>query len=141
MAGQGKEVKQQEEDGIANMIFRLLPLLMLVGFFGAGYMYYKDTQARIEQLRENNAKLEVATEANREAFEILQQENAANQVKMAELQSELQQAEVYQDELIGKLRRHNLTVLTLQKPGLIENRVNNASEKLREELQGITSNP
>lgn len=112
---------------------------MLAGVVYAGYSYYTDTQNRIAQLQANNAKLQVAAETNQKTIETLQQDAEEFAERNSELQIQLQAAESYQDELIGKLRRHNLTVLTLQKPGLIEKRVNDATEKLRKQLETDTS--
>jgi len=112
---------------------------MLAGVVYAGYSYYTDTQNRIAQLQANNAKLQVAAETNQKTIETLQQDAEEFAERNSELQIQLQAAESYQDELIGKLRRHNLTVLTLQKPGMIEKRVNDATEKLRKQLETDTS--
>jgi len=120
-------------------MIRIYFILMLAGVVYAGYSYYTDTQNRIAQLQANNAKLQVAAETNQKTIETLQQDAEEFAERNSELQIQLQAAESYQDELIGKLRRHNLTVLTLQKPGLIEKRVNDATEKLRKQLETDTS--
>ena len=41
-----------------------------------------------------------------------------------ELQSKLDKANEYKDVLIGKLRKHDLAKLSMQKPELIEKRIN-----------------
>ena len=46
------------------------------------------------------------------------------------LQLELQSAERYGDELRDTLQRHNLTYLALKKPGLIQKRMQDATDKL-----------
>lgn len=116
-------------------------LVMLLTFGGIGYWYYKDTQATIATLRSNNAKLAVAAETSKETIGRLQQDAAQFEKSNQELRSQLDEAEEYSDELAGKLRRHNLTVLTLQKPGLIEGRVNNATAKLFDEMETLTGKP
>lgn len=120
-------------------MIRVYFLLLLAGIAYGGYMYYMDTQNRIAQLQANNAKLQVAAETNQKTIESLREEADAFEERNAELQIQLQAAESYQDELIGKLRRHNLTVLTLQKPGLIEKRVNDATQKLLKEMEADSS--
>ena len=55
------------------------------------------------------------------------------------LQQELQQAEVYKEELLGKLQKHNLSQLSLKKPGLIERRINDATAKVFDDLESLTS--
>ena len=57
-----------------------------------------------------------------------------NMTKIAEankqLQSNLQKAEEYGDELQAKLRRHDLTALAIKKPKLLEGKMNGATAKL-----------
>ena len=115
--------------------------VMLLTFGGIGYWYYNDTQATIGTLRSNNAKLAVAAETSKETISKLQADAAQFEKSNQELQAQLNEAEEYSDELAGKLRRHNLTVLTLQKPGLIEGRVNNATAKLFDEMETLTGKP
>lgn len=116
-------------------------LVMLLTISGLGYWYYQDTQARIATLRDNNAKLAVAAETSKETIGRLQADAAQFEQTNIQLREQLNEAEAYSDELAGKLRRHNLTVLTLQKPGLIESRVNNATAKLFDEMETITGKP
>jgi peptidoglycan hydrolase CwlO-like protein len=115
--------------------------VMLLTLGGIGYWYYNDTQATIGTLRSNNAKLAVAAETSKETINKLQADAAQFERSNQELQSQLNEAEEYSDELAGKLKRHNLTVLTLQKPGLIEGRVNNATAKLFDEMETLTGKP
>lgn len=116
-------------------------ILFVVAFLGGAFYYYKDTQARLQLAAENLAKAETAAKANEEAVRQLVQQAQEMQEAMTNLQGELKQAEAYQDKLAQKLRKHNLTLLTLKKPGLIETRVNNASKKLLEEFESITALP
>lgn len=115
--------------------------VMLLTLGGIGYWYYNDTQATIGTLRSNNAKLAVAAETSKETINKLQADAAQFEKSNQELQSQLNEAEEYSDDLASKLRRHNLTVLTLQKPGLIETRVNNATAKLFDEMETLTGKP
>jgi len=112
---------------------------MLVGSMGGGALwYYKDTQSTIATLRDNNSKLMMVAETNQETINSMARDYEIAQENMLVLQERAKEAEVYQDELAAKLRRHDLTALTLQKPGLIEKRVNNATAKIFDELE-ITS--
>lgn len=122
-------------------MFRIYILLIIVAFFGGAFYYYKDTQARLQQAAENLAKAETAAKANEEAVRQLTKHAEEMQLAMDGLQNDLKAAEAYQDKLAQKLRKHNLTLLTLKKPGLIETRVNNASKKLLEEFESITAPP
>lgn len=124
-----------------GMKLALVMLLMMIGMGVVGKMYYDDTQTRMNQLRENAVKLELAAKTSQETIGRLQADAAQFEQANNELRSQLVAAEAYSDELAGKLRRHNLTVLTLQKPGLIETRVNNATAKLFDEMETITGKP
>jgi len=113
-----------------------LILLLLLGSMGGGaWYYYTDTQERLAVLRDNNAKLMMVAETNQETINSLQRDYELAQENMLALAERAKAAEVYQDELAAKLRRHDLTRLTLQKPGLIEKRVNNATDKIFSELE------
>ena len=123
---------------------KLYGMLFAGAFFiaalGGAYLYYKDTQARIAQLVENNAKLELVAQTNQETINQMQTDIMVNQQRAEELSGRIREAEVYQDELVAKLRRHNLTMLTEQKPGLIETRVNKATKELFDGLEKVTAN-
>ena len=117
----------------------LIVLLLFGSLIGGGYFYYQDSQATIARLRDNNAKLSLVAETNQATINQLQQDAENAQARMQELAIRAKEAEEYQDTLIGKLRRHDLTALTLRKPGMVEKRVNNAVVKLGEDLEEYTS--
>jgi hypothetical protein len=117
----------------------LIVLLLFGSLVGGGYFYYQDSQATIARLRDNNAKLSLVAETNQATINQLQQDAADAQERMQELTVRAREAEEYQDKLISKLRKHDLTALTLKKPGMIEKRVNDAVVKLGEDLEEYTS--
>jgi FtsZ-binding cell division protein ZapB len=108
--------------------------LIIMGVLGAvgfgGYMYYKDTQQRIATLTANNAKLETAVQISEESIATLQSDISKNAELNRSLQNELQTAEKYGDQLRNTLRKHNLTHLANKKPGLIERKMQNATNRL-----------
>ena len=117
----------------------LIVLLLFGSLIGGGYFYYQDSQATIARLRDNNAKLSLVAETNQATINQLQQDAENTQARMEELAIRAKEAEEYQDTLIRKFRRHDLTALTLQKPGMVEKRVNNAVVKLGKDLEEYTS--
>jgi hypothetical protein len=117
----------------------LIILLLFGSMLGGGYFYYTDTQNKLAILQQNNANLKVAAEANQETINRMQADALAAQEQMQKLSERAKEAEKYQDELIGKLRRHNLTALALQKPGMIETRINNATSKIFDQLENDTN--
>ena len=110
-------------------------MLVLCGVF---YWYYNDTQERIAILNENNAKLETAVQISESSIATLQKDAIRNAELSVQLQQELQRAEQYGDELRATLQKHNLTALAQKKPGLIENRMQNATDNLWDDLRSLT---
>ena len=123
-------------------IYMLIFVLGIIGGVGYGaYAYYQDTQQRIATLQTNNAKLETVSKQNELTVKSLQ----ANQEKFAtlnkDLQMKLNEAEEYGDDLRKKLHKHNLTRLSIKKPGLIEKRINDGTKKLFKSIESLTALP
>ena len=120
-------------------IYMLIIVLGLLGGVGYGaYYYYKDTQQRIQTLSENNAKLEVAAQLQEETINTMIEDREKFEEINKELQKELQTAEKYGDQLRATLQKHNLTHLANKKPGMIENTMQNATNRLWDCLTDIT---
>ena len=120
-------------------IYILIAVIGLVGgvVYG-GYYYYKDTQSRIQTLTENSARLEAVTKEQDNTINVLVEDQQKFEELNIELQSKLDKANEYKDVLIGKLRKHDLAKLSMQKPGLIEKRINNGTKKLFKSLEDLT---
>ena len=118
-----------------SKIFIGIILAMLLAFGG----YYWMSERRIERLTENNVSLTIAATTNQDTIEKMDLDNRAFQLANDELKVKLQASELYGEQLAEKLRTHDLTMLTLRKPGLIETRVNNATSKLFEDYESSTA--
>ena len=123
-------------------IYMLIFVLGIIGGVGYGaYAYYQDTQQRIATLQQNNAKLETVAKTNELTITSMQK----NQEKFAtlnkDLQMKLNEAEEYGDDLRKKLHKHNLTRLSIKKPGLIEKRINDGTKKLIKSIESLTALP
>ena len=101
--------------------------------------YYKDTQERIANLHKNNAKMEVVQQQNEAVMKNLTEEATRLNELNFNLQGKLDAAEDYKNELIGKLQKHDLTRLSHQKPGMIEKRINNGTQKVYDSLESLTT--
>ena len=101
--------------------------------------YYKETQERIANLHKNNAKMEVVQQQNEVVLKSLTSEATRLNDLNFDLQGKLDDAENYKNELIAKLQKHNLTRLSYNKPGLIEKRINNGTQKIFDSLESLTS--
>ena len=125
-------------------MFRVYILIVVLGLLGgaayAAKYYYDTTQATIAQLRENNAKLEVANEENQATIKQMEKNAERLNELTDQLGQDLRKAEAYGDELRNTLNKHNLTHLANKKPGMIEKRMQNATDKLWDDLESVTSN-
>jgi len=121
-------------------LYAKLAVAGIVGMlvFGA-VSEYRDMKERIAVLRENNAKLELVAESNALALEEATQFATQMEEQNLELQANLQQAEVYKDSLIEKFRDHDLTRLSLKRPGMIQLRINNATKKVFDDIESLTT--
>ena len=121
-------------------IYMLLLVLGLIGGVGYGaYYYYKDTQARIAILTENSAKLEQAANTQKQTIDTLVEDAAKYRELNKDLNIKLEAANDYKNTLIDKLRKHDLAKLSLQKPGLVEKRINNGTKRLFKSFEELTS--
>ena len=110
-------------------------LAMALAFGG----YYWLTEKRLAVLTENNAKLSIAATTNQQTIDKLTTDFQQQQELNTELNIKLKASEAYGDNLAKKLREHDLTMLTLRKPGLIERRVNSATQKILTDLESSTA--
>ena len=129
-------------------MLKIYILILVVGLLGGvlygGYYYYKDTQNRIAVLTENSAKLEQATNTQKQTIDTLVEDAAKFRVLNKDLNTKLEAANEYKNTLIDKLRKHDLAKLSLQKPGLVERKINAGTKKLFEsfeEISAIESDP
>jgi hypothetical protein len=118
---------------------RIVMILILLATAGGAFLYVKNLQKNLEIARANVAKMEVALEVSESSLKLERSENLRiNELNM-QLSTDLQKAEKYGDELRATLQKHNLTHLANKKPGLIEKRMQNATNKLWDDLESITA--
>ena len=126
-------------------MLRMYMLIIVVGLVGGvvygAYAYYHDTQQRIKTLQENNAKLETVAKSNELTINSLQESQEKFATLNNELQTKLNLALTYGDDLRKKLHKHDLTRLSIKKPGLIEKRINDGTNKLFDSIESITAHP
>ncbi len=124
-------------------MIRVYALIVILGLLGgaawAAKSYYVQTQNTIAQLRENNAKLEVANEENQATITKMTENNIRLNALTDQLNDDLRKSEKYGDELRDTLNKHNLTHLANKKPGMIEKRMQGKTDALWKDLESITS--
>ena len=118
---------------------KIAMILILLAGAGGGFMYVKNLQSNLEVARANAAKLEAAVETSEASLKLLKEDNARLNELSNQLNEDLRKAEQYGDELRATLQKHNLTHLANKKPGLIEKRMQNATDKLWNDLESITN--
>ena len=120
-------------------MIRIYVLIVVVGLVGGAvagaYYYYTDSQARIQALIENTAKLEIAKQIQDDTISTLVEDQKKFAKLNADLRANLDKANEYKDVLISKLRKHNLSKLSLKKPLLTERRINAGTAKLFRSLE------
>ena len=123
-------------------MIRLYVLIVVVGLVGGAvagaYYYYTDSQARIQALIENTAKLEIAKQIQDDTISTLVEDQKKFAKLNADLRANLDKANEYKDVLISKLRKHNLSKLSLKKPLLVEKKINAGTAKLFRSLEVLS---
>lgn len=116
------------------------PVILLGIIIGGAYFYYTTSQSKIEELTESKVTLEQQNRRQQEQIRMLSNDITRITEQQNQLQARLREAEQYHDDLQAMFRRHNFTNLVLQRPGLIERRVNDATREVFEELESLTRN-
>ena len=120
--------------------------IALVVLAGAFKLYYDKSQAEIKSFHlqlessiQNQKTLESTIEQQNENLE----QTINNQQRMVEqierLSDENQQAQIEVENIRKKFSKHDLNVLSLRKPGLIENIVNRGTKAVGVEFEKLTN--
>lgn len=104
----------------------------------AGLIYW-DSQRRLVKEAEDRAETELLYNIERQTREVLIENGKKQEETIKELREDLKAANAYTRKLERTLSRHNLTKLTAAKPGLIESRINNATQDLFDDLTDISN--
>ena len=118
---------------------RIAMILVLLAGAGGAYFYVQNLQKNLEIARANVAKMEIAVQTSEASLKLERAETARLGELNNQLSNDLQKAEQYGDELRATLQKHNLTHLANKKPGLIEKRMQDATNKLWDDLESITT--
>ncbi len=107
-------------------------LIGLVMILGLGcYFLYNSNQT----LTENNIKLESAIAQQEQAMAIMKESYEKQGKALNQLSSRNAQIEQEMNGYLDIFRRHNLNKLAIAKPGLIETRANEATQKVFESIE------
>ena len=121
------------------MFLFLVSLMGGVGY--AGYSYYIWSEETIGTLRENNVKLKTAAETLQATVEQMAADQKKNEQLNKDLTKRLQQSQEHLDKLRGVFAKIDLTMEALTNAQGLEDRVNNAVNKLINRIQDETTPP
>ena len=107
--------------------------IILVLGLGCWWLYSEN-----ETLKANNIKLEYAVEEQKQTIETIKEQYEKQGAALMNMTRENALIEQEKAEYLEIFSRHNLDVLALKKPGMIELRMNNASEKVMEGIEDDT---
>lgn len=110
----------------------LIGILLVLGL--ASYWLYTENQT----LTANNQKLEYAVEEQKAAMTAMKESYEKQGKALMNMTRVNAQIEQEKAEYLAIFSRHNLDLLALKKPGMIELRFNNASEAVMEGLEDDT---
>lgn len=123
-------------------IYMFLFLVSLMGGVGyAGYSYYIWSEETIGTLRENNVKLKTAAETLQATIDQMAADQKKNEQLNKDLTKRLQQSQEHLDKLRGVFAKIDLTMEALTNAQGLEDRVNNAVNKLINRIQDETTPP
>ena len=107
--------------------------IILVLGLGCWWLYNEN-----ETLKANNIKLEYAVEEQKQTINTIKEQYEKQGTALMNMTRENALIEQEKAEYLEIFSRHNLDVLALKKPGMIELRMNNASEKVMEGIEDDT---
>jgi ABC-type nickel/cobalt efflux system permease component RcnA len=107
--------------------------IILVLGLGCWWLYSEN-----ETLKANNVKLEYAVEEQKQTIATIKESYEKQGEALMNMTRENALIEQEKAEYLQIFQRHNLDVLAMKKPGLIETRMNNASEQVMEGIEDDT---
>lgn len=107
--------------------------IILVLGLGCWWLYSEN-----ETLKANNVKLEYAVEEQKQTINTIKEQYEKQGAALMNMTRENALIEQEKAEYLEIFSRHNLDVLALKKPGMIELRMNNASEAVMEGIEDDT---
>jgi len=110
----------------------LIGIILILGL--GGYWLYNENQT----LSANNMKLESALEEQTAAMAALRESYEKQGKALQNMSRKNAEIEAEKQEYLAIFARHNLDMLAIKKPGLIENRFNGASVEVMEGIEDDT---
>jgi len=107
----------------------LIGIILVLGL-GSWYLFNEN-----QTLTANNLALEGAVKEQQETMKIMQESYEKQGKALNQLSRKNAQIEQEMNSYLDIFRRHNLNQLAVAKPGMIEKRVNNATQEVFESIE------
>lgn len=113
-------------------------MIVIGGLASGGYVWYTDTMERYEVLASEKAALNLKNQQQELAFEALKKSHEQQRVANDALTRRNSEIEAEAKSYLEVFKKHDLTKLARAKPGLIETRANNATDKIFKVIEDET---
>lgn len=129
--------------GLLSVVSGSKVMIMVgVAVVGAAGTYYYVTENQIDKLKNEVVEIAVLNQSLKNDVVVLEKVEATQNNLMEDLKK-LQKSLKNREDELNKLRDllfdHDLTKLSIKKPGLIEKRVNDATQKILEDISNSTN--
>ena len=118
----------------------MLAVAMMVMGLGFSW-YYKNTQAQLMILNQNNAKLETAVQLSEQAVASLQADYKRANAELSVLNNEFAAIRAQNNVLVDKLANNDLGGLAAAKPAPVTKIINSATEKAGRCFEILSGSP
>ena len=105
-------------------------MIVIGGLASGGYVWYQDTMERYEVLAAEKAAVDLKSQQQEQAFKALTESYEKQRVANDALTRKNQEIQQETQAYLQIFKKHDLTKLARAKPGLIETRANNATDKI-----------
>jgi chromosome segregation ATPase len=129
-------------------LIKSLPLVAILSLGGYGYHWFKiqakdaeiqDLQAQLAQYQAEKSAWQLASQQQENTIARLQDNAEQQRQAIDRINGRNQELSNQVRDYMGVFRRHNLTRLAIAKPGLIENRINNGTQQIFQQLEQETT--
>jgi chromosome segregation ATPase len=130
-------------------MFRIYLIVAFVGAIAGGYSYHQVTVSKFEAgiaqleannrtLKENQVQLDIAINTAEASLKAAEENAKKSEAAMSALTSRNQELNREKQTYLKIFKDHNLTRLARARPGMIEKRINNGTQKVFEALENDT---
>ena len=130
-------------------MFKIYLIVAFVGAIAGGYSYHQVTVSKFEAgiakleannrtLKENQVQMEIAVNTAEASLKAAEENAKKSEAAMSALTSRNQELNREKQTYLKIFKDHNLTRLARARPGMIEKRINNGTQKVFEALENDT---